>query len=356
MTKKEILRVIAFCLLVCVMLVLLCDLFEGCNNVYLDSRIATYATLEPDTVDAVYIGTSGVDRYWLAAKAYEEYGMTVYPLSSDALPSWLHREMLEYAFAYQKPELVLIDIRAFSQTPNENMDAHAHFVLNALPFGSRVWFQSVLKTMDCMHRIDPEKHPRYDISYLLSFIRFHSKWEEENYSFADNIGDIKNEYAGFFLSSSASTAREPMEPLQYDATALQDLDPMGLESLYEVLDYCREQGVQVLFVDSPQIMTETEMGRSNRLYQLLEDEGIDYLSCYTEDTANHFTIDVDLETDFYNPDHLNYYGAEKYTAHLAAYLDANYDLPDRRDDPAAQAYWDGVYDLIQTRIADYEAS
>ena len=72
MTKQQITKVVAFCLIVCIMLLCLCDLFEHNNLSNYSRRIHTYRTLEEDTVDAVFLGTSGVDRYWIAAKAYEE--------------------------------------------------------------------------------------------------------------------------------------------------------------------------------------------------------------------------------------------------------------------------------------------
>ena len=50
----------------------------------------------------------------------------------------------------------------------------------------------------------------------------------------------------------------------------------------------------------------------------------------------------------------NSYGAEKYTAVLAAYLDENYDLPDRRNDEAVKKDWDGVYDSLKAKIAEFE--
>jgi len=39
---------------------------------------------------------------------------------------------------------------------------------------------------------------------------------------------------------------------------------------------------------------------------------------------------LDFYTDFADHAHLNAQGAKKYTAHLAAYLKQNYELPDRR--------------------------
>lgn len=50
---------------------------------------------------------------------------------------------------------------------------------------------------------------------------------------------------------------------------------------------------------------------------------------------------IDPTTDFYDNNHTNILGAEKYTRFLANYIDAEYDLPDRSLDPAYAQWHDG---------------
>lgn len=355
MTKKEILRVIAFCLIACVMMVFLCDLFEFENTKGYDRRFYTYRTLPEQTVDAVFIGTSGADRYWCSPKAYADYGMTVYPLSTDAMPAWLYTNVLEYALTYQDVELVLVDPRAFCQSnTQQQMDVRAHRVLNAMAFGSPVWFETACKTMSTIHAAFPEQ-PRFNLSYLLPFIRYHAKWAEDDFGFAQNIGSRPHDYNGFFVSQTLSVRKKPQTPPAYDSTVTEALDPLSEQALYDLLDFCRERELTVLFVDTPQIPTDTEMPRMNRVYQLLEEAGADYLSFYPG--ADHsLALELDYNNDFYNTGHVNYYGAVKFTDVLAAYLNENYDLPDRRSDPAAQADWDGTYAYLVSQIQSFEAA
>ena len=83
---------------------------------------------------------------------------------------------------------------------------------------------------------------------------------------------------------------------------------------------------------------------------------MDYVTYYAYDSEDPFTIDLDPETDFYNRGHVNFYGAEKFTDVLAAYLHENYDLPDRRNDPVAQEHWDGLYENILKTMENYIAN
>lgn len=359
MTKKEWIRMIAFGLVVCMMLAFLCDLFENEKHKNYDSRIYTYRTFAEDTVDAVFIGTSGVDRYWIGPKAYDDYGMTVYPLSVDGMAAWLYPEMLEYALQYQNPELVLLDIRAFTQDVamdirnSKTMDIKAHRVLNAFPWFSPLWFKTAFKTMKLIHRID-ETEPRFNISLLLSFVRFHQKWQEVGFSiFEENLGNQLHEFCGFYMHPSKSAFSVPLEHFEYDSTVKSPMDPIAEEAFYEIIALAEEKGVKLLFVDTPQYPEEHELLRANYVYEKLDELGLDYVTYYTAGEEGPFSIDLDMETDFYNDSHVNYFGAVKFTDHLAAYINENYGLTNRRNDPAAQAHWEGVYGEIQELITYY---
>lgn len=356
MTKKQIFRCIAFALVFCMMLVVLCDLFESDNNTNFDMRFTTYRNLEKDTVDAVFIGTSGVDRYWIAPKAYEEYGMTVYSLSSDAMPTWLFTNMIDEAYTYQNPELILIDARAYGQDNSlvKPMDARARRVLDAMNFWSINRIKTAFKTMETIHSAH-EEQSRFDLSYLFSVAKYHDKWAEDDYEIKNNLGNKEHEYGGFYMSGSLSTFSEPQVTDSYDFDLYEPLDPVAEESLYELLDYVKEKNLNVLFVDTPQLRDETETGRANTLYKILDEEGIDYVNFFATDSDEMYVIDFDYEKDFYNSGHTNYYGAEKFTDYFAQYIDENYDLPDRRGDEAVAKDWDGKYDAIKEKIkADEE--
>lgn len=95
MTKKQVVKCIAFLLSVSLMLILLCDLFETENIENFDQNMYTYRDLPKGTADAVFLGTSGVDRFWIAPQAYEDYGMTVHNLSYDAFPAWLYTNIID---------------------------------------------------------------------------------------------------------------------------------------------------------------------------------------------------------------------------------------------------------------------
>lgn len=355
MTKKQVIRCIAFVLVVCAALLVLCDLFEQENGGNTDRCFNTYRALGKDTVDAVFIGTSGVACYWVSPLAYEEFGMTVYPLASDALPAWLYTSMIDEVLTYQSPELILLDIRPFTSgaVDREKMDANARFVLDAMDIFSLNRHKTAVKTMKTIHSVY-EEAPEFDISYFLSFVKYHGKWTDAQYLVSYNLGQRMHKYGGYRLDPDFSAVVREMTPTEYDPSLVKDLNPLCEQSLYEVLDYIREQDLKVLFVDTPKVLG-SKVGPTNRVFQILEEEGFDYLTYLDIPEDGSFPLEIDFKTDFFNEGHVNYYGAEKYTHALAVYLKEHYDLPDRRNDPRVQADWDGLYAKIQEDLKVIEA-
>lgn len=352
MNRKQIIRTLVFFLLLFVVLVILSDLFEYQNS-NMSRRYEKYKVLEDDTVDAVYIGTSGVDRYWINAKAYEDYGMTVYPLSTEGLPPWLIKNLIVEAYKHQNPQLIIIDVRPFitgNFSRNINLtDVRCRRVIDMLDYFSTNRISAITRSKEVLGELDDSYH-WYNPSFYFSFIRYHHKWSDDAFTF----DDLDTEYAGymgFYVAESKSIKTKAQGPSQYVDTA-EALDDISKRYLDELVAYVKEEKINVLFVDSHTISSELESARRLTLQQYFADAGMDYLTYNTPEMEALYPIDH--ETDFYNSSHVNYYGAEKYTEYFAKYLDEHYDFPDHRNDEKCAEDWNGIYDKIKKRIAKFE--
>ena len=349
MTKNQIMRMVAFLLVVSVLLVALCDLFEY-ENSHISERIETYQHLPKNTVDAVMVGTSGIDRYWITPKAYEEHGITAYPLSTDGMPAWMVKIMLKEAEKNQNFQLAVIDMRPFINTYKDSspkFDAASRRVIDGLDFFSFTRYEAINTTLKLRMKAEVPDAERNDPSYFLSFIRYHSKWEDNTFTF-DEIKDPESLSLGFLMHATASIKRQGEDIKTVRSAEKMALDPICEESLYELLDYLKKQDYQVLFLDTPHCHSETEAKRMNTMCDILKEEGYAYLVCDVEDGI------YDLRNDFYNDGHTNYYGAEKFTEWFGEYLSNSYDFPDRRADKKCDKDWVGVYDYIKEGIKIFE--
>lgn len=356
MTKKQIIRCIGFLTALCMVVIILCDLFELPNNSNYDKRFYTYRNFPQETIDGVFIGTSSADRYWMAAKAYEEYGMTVFPLSSDAMPTWLFINVIEEAYKYQNPKLILIDLRAYAQENDKasKMDARARRIIDAMDIFSINRVKTAFKTIESIRFMHKDKSLIDVVSYLVPVFKYHSKWSEDDYRFEKNIGSKTQNYAGFFVNSKLSVQKAPQTPVVYNPNATAEFDPLAEASLYELIDYIKEKDLNVLFVDTPQFKSEYEMGIANRVYEILDENGLEYIQFDAGKGDGSFVIDFDNSKDFYDEGHVNYRGSLKFTKYFAKYLDEKYDFPDRREDHEVNQYWDGKYEAILKKMAQYE--
>ncbi len=356
MTKKQFLRGIAFLLTVAVLFTLLCDLFEESNTDNANKRFYKYRKFEDGVVDAVIVGTSGIDRYWIPSVAYEKYGMTVYPLATNSMPVFLYIELIKEALAYQDPELLLIDVRPFTQLNEDivKMDVKSRDMMDVLyPFSMNRVIAG-FKAMKAIHEVDPSKEA-FDLSFLLSFIKFHTMWEEDGYRIANHLGSVEHNYLGYYMGNTATIMRTKVTPPRYDPNRKEVLNTMCETMLYEVIDFVKENNINAVFIDTPQDRSYRHMGRANTVYEILDQEGIPYIHFYSKDAKQGITINFDYENDFYNDGHLNYYGATKFTNVLADLLKENYNLPDRRNDESVKKDWDGVQEKLEEKIADLEA-
>lgn len=348
MNKKQIVRSGLFIVVLMAVMVQLCDLFEDKNS-YMSKRYYTFQSFEEDTVDAVMLGTSGLDRYWIAAKAYEEYGMTVYPLSTDAQPAWLMLNMLKEA-EVQTPELVIVDVRPFLVTHdpgNPIYKSRSRHIMDMLDFFSANRLDVIRRSLAAFAYLEPGVDQNV-LSYYLPFIKYHMSWQDNNFTFTA-FEDLESEYLGFYMKKSVSLRKNKKLHLTEMTEERVGLTTLTEGALEEFLDYCEGKDYELLFVSTPNQLTAEEAGRLNTVWDMLDERGVRYLDLTVADLELY-----DLTTDFYNHGHVNYYGAEKFTAYFSAYLAEHYELPDRRNEEAVAKDWSGVYSLIKEQIALWE--
>ncbi|MCR5324432.1 MAG: hypothetical protein K6E85_14330 [Lachnospiraceae bacterium] len=395
-SKKQVIcqvaKVVVFLAIFCVILYFLCDIFEYANN-YMSQRYERYKDFEPDTIDAVIIGTSGVDRSWIAAKGFDKFGLAVYPLSIDAMPCWTALDMIKEAYRYQNPKLVVIDMRMFViYDPSYKVNlskTRARRVIDTLDFFSPNRLNAINSTQKVMSVADPGES-RFEPSYFFTFIQYHSKWSDTGFNTFEEIGCKASKYLGFYLTSYSVKAKKLKKTKWTDVR--KPLTDIAEQSLYEILDYCEQNNIELLFLDSPHYLSKNEVKRTNTLCDILDSRGINWVSYTGQDwyyDEEHFeeiiTVDeegkyvvnhngivlryatkekainyltkhtFDRKLHFYDSSHLNFEGAAIFTRLFGDYLVNNYDLGDHSDDPKYEE-WENVYKAIKKKIKKYNAA
>lgn len=304
---------------------------------------------QEDSIDVMYYGSSASARFFNNVYAYHETGIASYQFGIASTPSVLTKGLIEYSRKTQHPKLYIIEVRPFTKTSGKLREEFVRRVVDTMRFtdtGRVPLYKDALRYME--EYLDPEDYDDSLEDYVFPLITYHERITDG--SLAQDELLLKrstNPYKGFALSNS-SLSRVTKKTPEY-STGKAKLTSYQKDVLQETLDYCKTLDGDVLFVASPFIATEERSELVNSVCSYVEDEGFDCLNFNTDKMAEELGIDFD--TDFYNVNHTNYLGAEKYTKWLSAYLVKNYGLEDHRGQSEYQSWEDG-YESYADFVSD----
>jgi len=312
MKTKKIIKGIVF-----VLIFLIC--FSAVQTVleYVDerdsNRIIGFFEERENSLDAVFLGSSATYAFWCAPTAFAEHGITVYTYSTASQPLYAAKFLIADAMKTQPDAVYIVNISNVS----ENYEQHLQKLLIDYP-------ASVNKFLMTDYLCD-----MYGLSlsermeYYFPIIRFHGRWNELT---EKDFFPEKDEYKcanvyKTFLATAADVGK-----YKYDFTTRTDLTEKVTKGLNDLLDYCEEKNVKVLFYVSPQLTSKSRTAFQNTMIETVEKRGFDVL-----DLRKHVKyIGLDTKTDYYNKNHTNIHGSIKVTDYISRYLIDNYGFEDKR--------------------------
>ncbi len=330
MSKKEFARTICFVLiLVGTMYYLGCvfsfpagELGDGVKE-----RVNSFYSQPKNTMDGIYVGASGVDRYWVSPQAYEDYGETIFSFSFGTEPLVLCKYTIVEALKYQHPKVIVIDIRAVVKGPNRMREEFIRRVTDNLRF-SKNRLDATKAALEYSSKgenyIDES-----DWSFYFNFLKYHSKWNG-----GISLKDFLNPKPSLnFMGFAAHTKAIYLSNPQKLPESISDDMPIEKETekvLIDLLDYCDTiKDADILFVASPYPGRINAQKKINYAMKIIKKRGYQTIDFNTPEMYRE--VGLDVNTDFYNDRHVNLAGALKFTDYMANYLRTEYNLPDRRN-------------------------
>lgn len=337
-----LLRVVVFLLLATGLFVYLNLVVDYKGTPQTRGSVEAFYDLEEDIVDVMYIGTSATSRLYINPVGYHDYGIASYSFGINSSPIFFYDDLIREVLKTQNPKLFVIELReATKEKPVQlalTLDSISPFSTER-PF--MVWdaFMNDGKSRSRMSYTD----------YLFPIARYHERLvqglvEPEEFLLQ---GVQKNTTQGFRLSRVTVT-QSPQKCGKF-SDKVGKLSESRTKQLNELLDFCDTLDADVLFVMSPFSVDSKRMGQLNAIAKLVQDRGYSVLNCNNSQICED--MGITWETDFYNRNHTNYLGAQKYTDYFSRYLKSNYDLPDRRGDASYEA-WDRGYDIYRKYVKD----
>jgi len=341
MTRKQLTKIIAFVLTVTVITACLNKIFiaHGSDTNY--QLMTGFYQEEEDSLDAVYIGGSNVYAFWLAPVAWEEYGIKVYPFACNMLPFEAVPFMIEEARKTQPDALYIISINGLW---DEISAEQIHFATDYMkPSATKLKMLNTL--VDYANDTRDEENKIGIGEFIFPFSVYHNRWSE--FSFKDLFKSV-NGLKGANTFDEYFTLQTDVSEYFADQNSVGsvNLSVGQYETVQRIIDYCTEENVNVLFIQSPQaIANEDTLRRFNTIAQLVQDAGFPFLN-FTDYISE---MGIDTTCDYYNVNHVNIHGALKLTRFFSEYLLENYNF----GDPEPSQDWDQSYDSYIEIIRPY---
>lgn len=297
-----------------------------------------YAALSPESIDVLCFGTSEIWAGYHPIISYEQKGITGYNLGTSFRSAITVYYQLLYALKYQTPQIVICDFASLYE--------------DQLPSDEEPLYR---KIVDCMPDKDIKSALINDIcrvdgsqSYLdwkFPILRYHSRWSElesgdftEDYRKGERCAFFRK--GAFFCDNVYDDGTYAITPELWDySTEESTYSEISLEYYSKFIDECVTRGIKVVAVVPPKIGDASlAASRWNSMKSYFDSKGVDYLNYNNYEQVQRMNLSV--EKNYYDEDHLNNMGATIFSKVLAEDLDAKYDLPDHRGDEGYKAEWE----------------
>lgn len=329
MNRKEACKAISFILIFVLLLTGVSYIVRTNGDV--KDRFAGFYAEEKNSIDVLMCGASTVGTTFSPGYMWGEYGFTSYPISSNAQRPKAIKYLLEEAYKYQSPDVVVIELRMFTYEDEEmkNDEAHIREVTDNMRYS--------LNRMRTVHDLtDGAETFEEKLSYYFDIIKYHSNWgmlfkKEELQKIAYNKADL---HKGFEHPEKIMYHDEEID--RYIPT--EDRIPIPAEQeavLRDLISYLKEKEQEVIFVVAPIKYDSKFFAKVNYMRDIVEAEGFQYINMLEE-------IELDFATDLLDGSHTNILGARKCSQALGEILSREYALPDKRSEEGFDS-WNESY-------------
>jgi len=278
------------------------------GGTYMTTTTQGYLSLEDNTVDVLFLGSSQVMRDISTQTLTEDYNLPSYTRATTVQAPSVSLYYLEDFLKRQSPQVVLGDFSAlYTDYDPDYREPYVRYAFDWMPLSLHK-LQAVRDTLKTS-----EKQSLLD--YAIPGLYYHGRWTE------------LSSYDIIYLLERDRT--DPQRgAILLDQTAPQDFSPLegkktepaeytgSLSDYQSILDLCRKKGIPFIMLRLPRVgWTEAQHAADAAL---AEKNGVPLLdfnlrSLYEE-------VGLNAETDFYDAGHLNRSGAGKLTAWLGSYL------------------------------------
>lgn len=301
-----------------------------------DNLCPRYFRYPRGAFDVTFLGASQGMYGIYPLELYDEYGMAAYSLSTGNQSLEASYYMAKESIERDRPSLIVLDCsRAFDE--EETMEPqYIHYLTDTMPYLNK-------NRLDMIRNLSKEGE---DVMPLLfPLIAFHGRWQE--LTMEDALPQAKEKAYGARITSRVEASR-PFGAPKIRKGAVTDVSRTYIE---KTIRLCRDSGTDLLLLTMPvlgknrffdQNGYNLRASAAEEVADLAKENGLLHANFLGREEALGF----DFETDACDGEHLNRFGAARFTKILGKYIKKHYEIPDRRGEG-------GPYALLQADLEEY---
>lgn len=282
-------------------------------------RLRILGLKQEENLDMIYVGSSSSICYWQPLRAWNDCGFTSYTFATNSLQADSSEYYIKEAMRTQNPTLFVVELRSYAAWSDEVYDLGLRNGSDSMSLFSPVRWKYIYDYMQ--KRTNREE---VDVgSFYFDIAKYHTETqrlgEEKQWEYSSNKAEFPNKGWEWFEQYDCME-----EPTGFMTQERGEVPVKCREALESLLAYCDKKEIDVLFVVSPKVLDKEEQSIYNSLKDIVESRGYQYLNA----NEHYAEMELDFSKDFFNGNHTNCFGAEKYTRFLENYITAHYDMPD----------------------------
>ena len=336
-------------------------------------RLDGYYLEEKDSLDVVFIGASDCYASFAPGLAYEKFGITSFSYATASATAGAAKTMVKEVMRTQNPQKIVIEINAFLYGfDNENKVSSVRNYIDNVPFNENKleYLQSGAVPVD-PSKVEQFNRPANDSAntqataptdpnatapagsdataptdpaatakYLTQMVTQHTDG-------ATKLKGYRTQTAKFTPDPEYPCINHTLAKNNKKLALIPEYDAM----LREFLQFLKDEKIDnVLFIRTPHMVDKSTYGRfkrANEAGEIIKSYGFDYINFERDPETLAYTGD-----DYYNMDHLNIYGANKFTNYFGTILTEKYGVKPTEKSDKQKANWDTAVEYYH-RLYDY---
>jgi len=271
-----------------------------------------------NTIDVMFYGNSHCFCSVNTSILYNKYGIASFILAGAGKNIANIYYTIEESLKTQKPKLIFLEVCCLNSDLEESPDKRFYTDINSNLYRNTITMNYSKTFFNNITSLIPKEK---QLNLLLKFPIFHSRYN--NLTPMDFVDEL---YFNRGFDNEFTTRKAYAPKLTKKITPLPEKKLYYLEQTIQLV---KNENIPLVFFAAPYNITEEKQETVNYAKTIAEKYDIPFIDfnvIYNE-------IELDYSTDLFDAEHINYNGATKVTNYLADFINSNYDLPNRKNDP-----------------------